>query len=179
MSKNQSFIVPSALIIKKKNIFETDQMVTFISPTFGKITCLAKGNRRLHSKKMTILQSGNLAKIYLIKGKNLLLLTQAESISSLDNNYSLHIKKNILQFLEILDQIMVEQEIEHFIYDEICIIRDLICQQNNLSLIRSKIKGLLLMFGFNLEKEGEFKFLSGYIAYLTNKPLKSFAFLTI
>jgi DNA repair protein RecO (recombination protein O) len=179
MKKNQGVVIENALIIKKKNIFESDQLVTFICHDLGKITCLAKGSRKLKSKKLAVLQSGNLAKLYLIRGKNFFLLTQASLVSSLDNKLNLNSRKNVLQFLEILDKIIVEEEMDKFIYDEICIIRNSIINNKQLDLIRAKIKNLLLLLGFDIEKEGEFKFLTEYIAYLTNRKLKSFAFLTI
>lgn len=179
MKKNQGIVIKKALIVKKKDIFETDHLVTFVCQEFGKITCLAKGTRKLKSKKLSTLQSGNLAKLYLIKGKNFFLLTQANLISSVLNSIDLNTRKNILQFLEILDQIIVEEELDKFIFDEICIIRQLTIENNDVSFIRKKIKSLLLLLGFDLEREGDFKFLSEYIAYLTNRKLKSFAFLTI
>jgi recombinational DNA repair protein (RecF pathway) len=59
-----------AIIFSKKKYLEKSKKVVVFSREFGFINIVAHGIFLEKSKNKSILQSGNLADIYMIKGKN-------------------------------------------------------------------------------------------------------------
>ncbi len=57
------------VVIKRHNLGETDKLVTFFTSEFGKITLVAKGLRRLSSKRAASLELFNLVKGHAVQGR--------------------------------------------------------------------------------------------------------------
>jgi len=74
------FVKTKAIVLKRTNYKEADKIVTLYTLELGKITTLAKGIRKLSSKKRSHLELFNYLNIYLVEGKNWYIATQAESI---------------------------------------------------------------------------------------------------
>jgi DNA repair protein RecO (recombination protein O) len=79
-----------AIVLKRKNIRETDKIVTLFSKQHGKITAIVKGIRKIHSKKAPHLEIFNHVNVFLVSARNLDIITEAQTIETY-----VHTRKNI------------------------------------------------------------------------------------
>ena len=68
------------IILKRMNYGEADRILTIYTLHHGKIRAMAKGVRKLQSRKAGSLELFNHSVLFLIKGKNLDLVTEAQTI---------------------------------------------------------------------------------------------------
>lgn len=59
-----------ALVLKRQDYRESDSLVTVITRDFGKLSLVARGTKKLHSKLAGHLEPANLIDLLIIKGKN-------------------------------------------------------------------------------------------------------------
>ncbi len=71
-----------AIILKRINFGEADKIVTFYTKHYGKVTCLAKGIRRLTSRKRGNLEIFNQITFFASKGKSMDIVTETEVLKS-------------------------------------------------------------------------------------------------
>lgn len=71
-----------AIVLRKSNFGEADQILTLLTRYRGKVSAVAKGIRRTTSRKGGNLDLLNLVKAYLAEGKNLDIITEVELISA-------------------------------------------------------------------------------------------------
>lgn len=98
------------IILKRTNYKEADRILTVYTDSLGKITALAKGVRKISSKKRGHIEPLSIATLYLIKTGNWYLITQSETIQS---NRNLRSDQDSLDLavlcMEALDK-MTEQD---------------------------------------------------------------------
>ena len=70
------------IVLKRINFSEADRIVTVYTRHFGKIKVLARGIRKITSRKGGNLELFNWAKIFVVKGRNLDIVTEAETVRS-------------------------------------------------------------------------------------------------
>ncbi|MEA2056673.1 MAG: DNA repair protein RecO [Patescibacteria group bacterium] len=178
--RNKSYTLP-ALIIKRKNVGETDRIVTLLAQEKGKFVAVAKGVRKLNSSKRAFMEPGNIVKAHFIKTKSLPLLIQAKLIhDSSRAKTKLARIRQLTQILEIYDKLFVEQEIEKDLFELILEIRLNVINHNASTMnIQKKLNRLILALGFppaDLHKHGS---ILEYVSQLTERSMKSFDFLQI
>lgn len=112
----ESFAV-EALIIKRKDFGEADKLITLFTKNKGKIVTLAKGVRKINSRRAASLELLNQSKIFLHQSKGLPLITEVELIKPF-NNLKEHLTKISLTYLplELIDQFLDEGEENNQIY---------------------------------------------------------------
>jgi DNA repair protein RecO (recombination protein O) len=71
-----------AIVLKRTNLGEADRILTLYTPNLGKLRAVAKGVRRPKSKLGGHLETLTHSALMLASGKNLDIITQAESIDS-------------------------------------------------------------------------------------------------
>ncbi|OIP98961.1 DNA repair protein RecO [Candidatus Wirthbacteria bacterium CG2_30_54_11] len=71
-----------AVVLKRSDFGEKDRLLTLLSPSHGKIRAIAKGVRRPGSRQAGHLELFAHAKVYLAEGRNLDIITQAETLAS-------------------------------------------------------------------------------------------------
>jgi hypothetical protein len=71
-----------AIVLKRTNLGEADNIITLYTPNFGKIRAVAKGVRRPKSKLGGHLDLLTQSALLLAQGQNLDIITQAQSIES-------------------------------------------------------------------------------------------------
>lgn len=79
------------IIVKRSNFGEAGRLLTIVTPYKGKIKVLAKGVRRITSRRGGNVELLNLVKLQIFQGKGLSILTEAESIETFPK-----IKSNLL-----------------------------------------------------------------------------------
>jgi len=99
------------IVIRRRNLGEADKLITLLSRDYGKITLLAKGIRRISSKKAPHLELFNLVEVYLIRSRSFNIITEAEAICSFPR-----LRKNLdllaysYKLLEEVDTLLPEDE---------------------------------------------------------------------
>ncbi len=101
------YIKTTGIVIKRTNYKDADKILTVLTQELGKISCKAKGIRKITSKKRSHLEPGSIATIYLIKTYDRYLITQANSIyniklSETDYDVTLY----LYSILEITDKLI-------------------------------------------------------------------------
>jgi DNA repair protein RecO (recombination protein O) len=70
-----------ALVLKRRNLGEADRLITLLTPEYGKFTAIAKGIRKPTSRKSSHLELFTHCRVFLARGRNLDIITQAETIA--------------------------------------------------------------------------------------------------
>lgn len=70
------------VIVKRRNFGEADRLLTVVTPFKGKITVLAKGVRRITSRRGGNVELLNKVKLHFFQGQGMPVLTEAESLET-------------------------------------------------------------------------------------------------
>lgn len=73
------------IIIKRSNFGEADRILTVVTPFKGKIKIVAKGVRKITSRRGGNVELLNKVKLHIYQGKGMPILTEAESIETFSN----------------------------------------------------------------------------------------------
>lgn len=144
------YIKTECVVLGRKNFGEADRLLTIYTRDFGKISALAKGIRRPTSRKSGHLEPGSWCKIFLAKGKNIDILTEVIVINAYGiNNFTQAKAAKVYHFLEIVDQLTVQNQKNLEVFDLLVKFLDTCEQEENFNLTASvfKIK-LLKILGF-------------------------------
>lgn len=100
-----------AIILTRKNFGEADRILTIFTKHYGKLRVRAPGVRRIISRKAPHLELFNLAGLFLVQGKNLDIVTEAETIDNFPR-----IRKDLKKvsvaylFCELIDGLCPEKQ---------------------------------------------------------------------
>ena len=105
------------IILKRRDFGEADRIVTVFSLHRGKISILAKGVRRITSRRAGNIELLNRVSMYLYQGKGMPILTEAESLDTyfklkgdlILSTYAYHI-------LELVDKLTAENQENRKLY---------------------------------------------------------------
>src|SRR5437868_6073696 len=98
-----------ALVLKRVDAGEVDRILTIFTPDQGKLTCVAKGVRRMSSTQRAYLEPGNHVTVFVTQTRGLPLITQTRLISDFaSNKKDLQSIKKLAQVLEIIDRLFPE-----------------------------------------------------------------------
>jgi len=98
-----------AVIIKRIKLGEADRIITFYTPGYGKLKAIAKGTYRPKSKLGGHVELLTHSKLLIAKGRNLDIITQAETINSfITIKDDLDLMSRGLYMLELIDSITEE-----------------------------------------------------------------------
>ena len=172
------------LVINKKNVKETDILITLLTPSQGKIIALAKGVKNIKSSRIGSLQLGNLVKVNIYNKNNYSWISEAQTISQF-----LKTEKNLTQvnllfyFLEIINTLVAENQHIPQIFEISKNIIEAINQNMVNKYLGNEIK-LLQVLGYGTPPEIEKayqakdyrttqKYIKQYFESIIEKPLKS------
>lgn len=108
---NQRTYSSIGFVIQRKNYLEADRILTLFTKDFGKITVLAKGVRKVTSRKRGGIEVFNKIKISVARGKGFDILTEVEVVTPADE-----IRNDLKRvsvgyyFCEVLQKITREEE---------------------------------------------------------------------
>lgn len=137
------------IIIKRSDFGESDRLLTIITPYKGKIKVLAKGVRRITSRRGGNVELLNKVKLQVYHGKSLNILTEAESIdtfSSIKNN--LMIGSYASYIMELVDRLLPQEQSDPAAYNLIASILHLLEKSPRQLYIRAFEVKLLSNLGF-------------------------------
>jgi DNA repair protein RecO (recombination protein O) len=164
------------IVLKRINFGEADRLLTLYSKHYGKIRVLAKGVRRVTSRKGGNLEIFNHVSLFLIHGRNLDLLTEAQVINPY-KSWRKELKKIGLAYYlcELVDKLTPEGQENQVVF---ALLRDslgLIDEKKPLALIRDFEEELLdeLGFGVPLALKRRPGSLKAYIESIIEAKIKS------
>jgi DNA repair protein RecO (recombination protein O) len=168
------------IVLKRMNFSEADRIVTIYTEKFGKITAIAKGARKLSSRKKGGLEPGTISKCFFARGKGMPIITQAEIVDNFSNaNDTLTKMTQAFQVLEIVDSLTPDEEANEEVY--VLLIESLRLLGENGSKkkeLLDNIRKILKELGFGPPKNMSESDLKLYIEDLANRSLKAKKFLT-
>ncbi|MEX0616515.1 MAG: DNA repair protein RecO [Candidatus Woykebacteria bacterium] len=106
------------IILKRIDFGEADRLVTVFTKNKGKITSLAKGIRRIESRRSGNVDLLNRVKLFFAQSKGLPILTEAEAVDTYKN-----LKKDLgrvgqaYYLIELTDQFFHDQQENFRVYD--------------------------------------------------------------
>lgn len=99
------------IVLKRFNFGETDRLLTIFTKHDGKIKAIAKGVRRLKSRKAGDLELFNQLRLVIAEGKNLDMITEVELVQSFSQlRQNLKQVVQAFQIVEALDKLTPEGE---------------------------------------------------------------------
>lgn len=99
------------IILAKKNYSEADRVLTLLTKNKGKLTVLAKGVRRMKSRKRGHIEVFNRIKFSAVEGKGMDIITEAETLEDYkDIRISLNKVTLAYYFAEVIFKILREDE---------------------------------------------------------------------
>lgn len=138
----------SGVVLKRINFGEADKIITLYTKDFGKITCIAKGIRKMNSRKKGALEIFNDVSFFAVKGKGMDIVTEVETLNTF-SGWRKNLKKIAAsyQICEMVDKLTAEGQEQEEIY------RLLVSGLERIdSLSEEKIPSLVNYFGENLLK---------------------------
>ena len=150
------------IILSQKNFAEADKLLTIYTKKYGKISCIAKTATRPLSKKAGHIELGNWCRIFVAKGKNIDLLTEAE-IKKAFGVCDLSVEKanKIYHLLEVVNYLTPTYQKNLKIFDLLANFLNKTAQNKDFNLLSSifKIKLLALLGYFSAKnlKESDTK----------------------
>jgi len=164
------------IILKRTNYGEADKILTIYTKHYGKIKALAKGIRKLTSRKAGSLELFNQAIVFLVKGKNFDLVTEAQAVDLFKSW-----RKNLIRvgvayyFCELVDKLTPEEQENLAVFE---LLRDSLNKLNiaNLSILVRNFEEKLLTdlgFGVPLILKNQSGSLKTYIESIIEKKINS------
>ena len=118
VSKESRSYRVQALVIRHREYGEADRILTLYTLEKGKVQAIAKGVRKLKSRKAGHLEPFTQVALQLAKGRNLELVTQAETIRNFANiKENLKLTAQAAYVLELLDRFTYEEGENRFLYN--------------------------------------------------------------
>lgn len=107
-----------AVVIKHLDFEETSRILTLCTRFHGKVAAIAKGVRRLHSRKAGSLEQFNQIRVFLAEGKNLDIVTEVEVLQSFHQlSKSLEAVALAYQMCELVDSLTPERQENTEVYE--------------------------------------------------------------
>lgn len=168
-------IKTQAIVLKKKNLLDKNLLITFFTKDFGKINVFGFGIKKITSKRISSLQTGNLVDIIITKKDGKFHLEESVLKSTFYQIKKNHKKTKILYLIFfILDRILAENQQEKVIYKLVIkFLIDFSKKDIDLDCLFNFINKILIKLGFLKEKLGKEK-LFVYIEELINERIPNF-----
>ncbi len=116
---NKSFKT-EGIILKRKDFGEADRILTVFTLHRGKVTVIAKGVRRITSRRSGNVELLNRAVIFLHQGKNWLILTEASSLETYEKiKTELTLTTYAYHIIELIDKLMPEHVPDPWVYENL------------------------------------------------------------
>lgn len=163
------------VVIKRKDIGEADRLLTLFTKRYGKIRVVAKGVRRIKSRRGGHVELFNHVALYLHKGRQFDIVTEAQAVDT-----HLRIRKNLdliglaYYVCELIDGLCAEHQPHPRVYELlVAALREL-----DGGIIQTFEQTLLFELGFLPKNASSTKLhTSSFIEHLLERKIKSKAFL--
>ncbi|MBU0569877.1 DNA repair protein RecO [Patescibacteria group bacterium] len=138
------------IVLQRRNYSEADRILTVYSKHYGKLSLIAKGVRKLKSRKRGALEIFSHFKFSAARGKNLDIVTEAELINSFPAIRTNLKKTSVAYYLmEVVNKLTREDEKNERLYSQILTNLRMVEKTKSLRKLREKfIYDCLVLLGF-------------------------------
>ena len=135
------------IVLRRTNFGEADRLITFLTRYKGKLTALAKGVRRIASRRAPNLELLNHVKIFLAVGKNFDIVTEAEAIATFKQTKENLNKVGFGFYLsEITNEFLAEGQGARVVFELLLRVLKLLETETNLEKIKTFLRAYELKF---------------------------------
>lgn len=136
------------LILKRKNFGEADRSLTVLTDRFGKISVLAKGVRKITSRRAGNVEILNRVKLQIFKSRNYT-LNEAESLETFDGlKQNLTLSTVAFHIIELADKLTAYEQKNKDLYNLTIMVLRILEKNPRLIFIRAFEVKLLSLLGF-------------------------------
>ena len=108
------------IILKRKNFGEADRILTVFTLQRGKISIVAKGVRRITSRRAGNVELLNRVILFLYQGRGMPILTEAEGIENFEKLKSdLTLSTVAFHIIELIDKLTAENQENRLLYEHL------------------------------------------------------------
>lgn len=137
------------IILKRRNFGEADRILTVFTSTRGKITVLAKGVRRIRSRRAGNVELLNRAVMYLHQSKGMPILTEAQTLDSFQKiKEDLTLSTYAYHLIELVDKLTAENQENRILYEHLVEVLKRLERKPRQILIRAFEAKILSNLGF-------------------------------
>ncbi|MFH1535649.1 MAG: DNA repair protein RecO [Patescibacteria group bacterium] len=137
------------IILKRRNLGEADRILTVFSKSKGKISVLAKGVRRITSRRAGSIELLNRVSMYLHQAKSFLILTEAESIQTYQKlKEDLTLSTYAFHIIELVDKLTAENQENPKLYEHLVNVLQRLSKNPRQILVRAFEAKILSNLGF-------------------------------
>lgn len=141
-------VVVLGIILKRKNFGEADRVMTVLTDKLGKISIIARGVRKITSRRAGNVEILNYCRLGLFKGKGYT-LTEAEAIETFPKiKENLTLSSTAFHVIELADRLTVEEQPNQGIFDLVLATLKILEKNPRQLFIRAYEIKLLRMLGF-------------------------------
>jgi len=141
-------ITTEGLILRRSNFGEADRVLTVLTDRYGKISVIAKGVRKITSRRAGNIEILNRVKMTLFKGKSYT-LNEAESINTFDRiKTNLSLSTTAFHIIELTDKLTPSEQWNPALYNLVVSALKILEQNPRQIFVRSFEVKLLSMMGF-------------------------------
>lgn len=137
------------IILKRKNLGEADRILTVFTLQLGKISVLAKGVRRVTSRRSGNVELLNRSIMFLHKARTFLILTEASSEDTYQRiKEDLTLSTVAFHILELVDKLTAENQENRSLYEDLVEVLKRLNRKPRQILIRAFEVKILSNLGF-------------------------------
>lgn len=147
------------IIVKRSNFGEAGRILTVVTPFKGKIKVLAKGVRKITSRRGGNVELLNKVKLHIFRGNGLGILTEAQSLQTFPKIKSDLVLSSYGSYLaELAERFLPEEQPNPLAYNLLATVLSLLEQNPRQIFIRAFEVRLLAVLGFwSLDQVGEIR----------------------
>lgn len=164
------------IILKRINYGEADRILTIYTKHYGKVRAIAKGVRKMTSRKGGNVEAFNHATLFFVRGKNLDILTEVEVINSF-KDWRKDLRKVGLAyyFCELVDKLTPDGQTNRPVFELLRGVLAKIGKENTSELVRNFEEKLLEELGFGVPEvlKNASGSLKSYIETVTERKITS------
>jgi DNA repair protein RecO (recombination protein O) len=117
MSKNERSLKTEAVVLRHSDWGEADRLLTLYTRQKGKLRAIAKGVRKINSRKAGHLEPFTLSNLLLAAGRDFWIVTQAEMVDSFSRiRENLELTGDTAYIVELIDQFTYEAQENRDLY---------------------------------------------------------------
>lgn len=137
------------IILNRRDFGEADRILTVFTLQRGKIYVIAKGVRRITSRRAGNVELLNRVIIYLYQGKGMPMLTEAESIETFSKiKEDLTLSTYAYHLIELIDKLTAENQENRTLYEDLVLVLKKLEKKPRQILIRAFEAKILSNLGF-------------------------------
>lgn len=137
------------IILKRRNFGEADRILTVFSQQLGKVTVLAKGVRRITSRRGGNVELLNRSLMFLHQGRGMPILTEAKTLDTFEKlKKDLTLSTYAYHILELVDKLTAENQENRILYEHLFEVLKRLERKPRQILIRAFEAKILSNLGF-------------------------------